>query len=387
MLLGLKKWIKSLLPTSSYESLNVIEIKKDHIIHNFRHIQSLQPDHTIIPVVKSNAYGHGLQQICTILNTFSNKELPLIAVDSYPEYQIVADTTQKDILVLGETLTSNYHLYNPSRTHLAVGTLEVLQALIDTKKHRNIHLFLNTGMNREGFQEDTLQQALTLLQTTNQLHVVGVMSHLANADMSDNTFTEQQVLTFKSMMKKILSEGHQPIYIHISNSAGLSKIQDPLFTASRTGLALYGYNPLESGDKYHKHYIDLKPALRLTSTITALQHIKQGDGVSYGMKWISNKETLTATLPFGYNEGLPRSSGSGYQVYHHNNSLPLVGTVCMNLSIIDTERRDIHIGDQIEIIGWDKNKKNTIQELANINKTIPYTMLTGLEKGLKRIIV
>ena len=387
MLLWLKKWIKSLLPISSYESLNIIEIKKDHIIHNFRHIQSLQPHQTIIPVVKSNAYGHGLQQICTILNTFSNKELPLIAVDSYPEYQIVADTTDKNILVLWETLSSNYHLYNPSRTHLAVGTLEVLQALIDTKKHRNIHLFLNTGMNREGFQEDTLQQALTLLQTTNQLHVVGVMSHLANADMSDNTFTEQQVLTFKSMMKKILSEWHQPIYIHISNSAGLSKIQDPLFTASRTGLALYGYNPLESGDKYHRHYIDLKPALRLTSTITALQHIKQWDGVSYGMKWISNKETLTATLPFGYNEWLPRSSWSWYQVYHHNNSLPLVGTVCMNLSIIDTEQLDIQIGNQVEIIWWDSNKKNTVQELATIAHTIPYTILTWLDKWLKRIIV
>ena len=89
-----------MLPTSSYESLNVIEIKKDHIIHNFRHIQSLQPHQTIIPVVKSNAYGHGLPQICTILNTFSNKELPLIAVDSYPEYQIVTDTTDKNILVL-----------------------------------------------------------------------------------------------------------------------------------------------------------------------------------------------------------------------------------------------------------------------------------------------
>ena len=101
------------------------------------------------------------------------------------------------------------------------------------------------------------------------------MSHLANADMIDTTFTEKQVDTFKVMIETIFHHKHKPIYIHISNSAGISKVHDPLFTASRTGLAMYGYNPLESGDKYHRHYIDLKPALRLTSTITALQHIKQ----------------------------------------------------------------------------------------------------------------
>lgn len=387
MFLWLKKWIKSLLPTSSYESLNIIEIKKDHIIHNFRHIQSLQPDHTIIPVVKSNAYGHGLQQICTILNTFSNKELPLIAVDSYPEYQIVADTTQKDILVLWETLTSNYHLYNPSRTHLAVGTLEVLQALIDTKKHRNIHLFLNTGMNREGFQEDTLQQALTLLQTTNQLHVVGVMSHLANADMSDNYFTDKQIQTFKSLSHHITHHGHHPIYIHIWSSAWLVKIEDNFFTTSRPWIALYGYNPLEPQDPYYKTYNNLKPALSLEITITSLQHIKQGEWVSYGMKRISDSDTITATLPFGYNEGLPRNSSWWYTVYHNNKYYPLIGTICMNLSIIDTKWDNFNIGDTIELIGYGENKKNTIQELAKINHTIPYTILTGLDSRLKRVII
>jgi alanine racemase len=94
-------------------------------------------------------------------------------------------------------------------------------------------------MNREGFQKDTLHQALTLLKTTNQLHVVGVMSHLANADMSDNSFTDTQVERFKKFYQTIIDAGHTPSYVHIANSAGISKIHDPLFTASRTGLAMY----------------------------------------------------------------------------------------------------------------------------------------------------
>ena len=100
MFSSIKKFIRKITPTSSYHSLNIIEINKNHILHNFYEIKKLQPNHFIIPVVKSNAYGHGLKQICTILNTISKKELPLIAVDSYPEYQIVADITNKNILVL-----------------------------------------------------------------------------------------------------------------------------------------------------------------------------------------------------------------------------------------------------------------------------------------------
>ena len=96
----IKKIIRKISPLSSYQSLNTIEINKNNIIHNFQVLQKLQPTHTIIPVVKSNAYGHGLKQICSILNTISKNELPLIAVDSYPEYQIVANITDKNILVL-----------------------------------------------------------------------------------------------------------------------------------------------------------------------------------------------------------------------------------------------------------------------------------------------
>jgi len=245
---------KRLHRPSSYQSLNAISISHTRIRQNLHFLQSLQPDHILIPVVKSNAYGHGLKQLCQILHGIRDISIPLIAVDSYPEYQIVADITNKQILVLGETLAVNYRLYNPQRTHLAVGTLEVLQALIDTKKHRNIHLFLNTGMNREGFQEDTLQEAFTLFKTTNNIHIVGVMSHLANADMSDNSFTDIQVERFKQLYQIIIDAGHTPSYVHIANSAGISKINDPLFTASRTGLAMYGYNPLESNDTYYSSY-------------------------------------------------------------------------------------------------------------------------------------
>lgn len=382
-----KNLLKLLLPTSHYQSLNRVEIKKDNILHNFHNIQDLQPTHTIIPVVKSNAYGHGLKQISTILNTLANKDLPLIAVDSYPEYQIVADTTNKKILVLWETLPSNYHLYNPKRVHLAIGSLETLKSLIQTNKKRHIHLFLNTGMNREGFQEQTLLQALTLLQNNHKIIIVGVMSHLANADIKDSNFTDKQIQSFKKMHQLIMKAWHKPLYIHISNSAGLSKINDPIFTASRSWLALYGYNPLETEDPYYHIYRNLKPALRIISSITSLQNLKKGDGVNYELTRKAWQDTRIATLPIGYNEGLPRLSGNGYNVYNNNNKFPIIGRVCMNLSSIDIWKDNIKIWDYIEIIWYNENNENNIYQLAKINNTIPYTILTGIDRNLKRIII
>jgi len=268
-----------------------------------------------------------------------------------------------------------------------VGTLEVLQALIDTKRHRKIHLFLNTGMNREGFQEENLSQALDLLHNNSRIHIVGVMSHLANADLQDNSFTTHQIEIFKKLYQTIIDAGHTPSYVHIANSAGISKIHDPLFTASRTGLAMYWYNPLEPDDEYYSSYTWLQPALCLTSTITSLQHLQASEWASYGLTWMTDKSTTLATLPLGYNEWLPRLAGEWYTVYHGDHALSLRGRICMNLCSCEIGELPLHIGDQIEIIWWDKSKNNTIWHLARLTQTIPYTILTGLNSGLKRVMI
>lgn len=384
----IKQFLQQFIPKSWYQSLNMIGISTSRISQNLSCLQKLQPTHTLIPVIKSNAYGHGIKQMCNIFNTIKNINIPLIAVDSYPEYQIVADTTDKEILVLWETLSKNYSLYNHRRTHLAVWTLVVLKKLVETKKPRKIHLFVNTGMNREGFQEEELSIALNFLEENkHNLNIIGVMSHLANADMIDNSFTEQQVLRFKEFYNQITWRWHKPLYTHISNSAGISKIKDSLFTASRTWLAMYGYNPLKTWDPHYDNYTSLQPALHITSTITAIQQLKKWDWISYGLSWKTPKETTTATLPFWYNEWLPRSAGEWFEVYYNNTPLPIRGKVCMNLSCCEIWDKKIHIGDTIEIIWRDDKKNNTIWQLSQTTQTIPYTILTWLDNWLKRVIV
>jgi alanine racemase len=118
---------KLLIPKSSYKSLNRITISSQAIKHNFATFQSHKPNYSIIPVLKSNAYGHGIKQITQIITTIP--ECKLIAVDSYPEYQIVHKHTDKDILIMGETLLGNYKLFDTKRTHFAVWSCDTIVAL------------------------------------------------------------------------------------------------------------------------------------------------------------------------------------------------------------------------------------------------------------------
>jgi alanine racemase len=150
---------------------------------------------------------------------------------------------------------------------------------------------------------------------------------------------------------------------------------------------MYGYNPLEPDDIYYSSYTWLQPALRLTSTITSLQHLQAGEWASYGLTWITNKPTILATLPIGYNEGLSRLAGEWYTVYYKEQELPLRGRICMNLCSFDIGNLPIQIGNQIEIIWRDENRKNTITQLNKIYNTIPYVTLTSLNSSIKRIVV
>ena len=141
----IKKILLSLLPKPE-NSLNCILLHKNRLLANLVLLQKITPHHTIFPVLKSNAYGHGIREISTILK---NSDVPYICVDSYPEYQIVKEYAQKKVLIMGETVPENYSFYNPKRATPVVWTIETLKALITTGKKRTIHLFLNTGMNRE----------------------------------------------------------------------------------------------------------------------------------------------------------------------------------------------------------------------------------------------
>jgi alanine racemase len=165
------------------------------------------------------------------------------------------------------------------------------------------------------------------------------------------------------------------------------KIDDPLFTAGRSGICMYGYNHLDPADPHYSDLDALQPALRITSTVTSLQTLATGDAISYGQKRSAAAPTTTATIPFGYHEGLMRSLTNQRQVKREEHMLPLVGTICMNLSCLDTHGYPVARGDEIEIVSPEKKDRHTIQRFADLAGTIPYEILVNLDEKAKRVIV
>lgn len=249
--------------------LNSIKISKSKILHNLDLIQQRQSAQAIFPVLKSNAYGHGILQILEILR---GQSIPYLAVDSFPEYQIIARNSRFNILIMGETLPQNYRFFDTKRTAFAVFSLPVVQALAALKSKVRVHLFLNTGMNREGIQEQNLPAFLQEIKKYPNIELEGVMSHLHSADTEPESIA-QQVKVFKKMTKQIENAGFSPKWKHIAASAGTLQIQDDFFTACRPGLLLYGYSPMQDTE-YSEKTNQLQPALNLFSTITAIQKVE-----------------------------------------------------------------------------------------------------------------
>lgn len=376
-------WFLRGLFSPSVKPMNTIRLRKRVLLDNLEYLQSVQPEAAIFPVLKSNAYGHGLKQIVKML---SRADVPYIAIDSYPEYVVVKKHCRVPILILWETLLENYSKFDHKKVTFCVYNIWTIRHLWRLGKETKIHLFFNTGMNREGVQEDELPGLIKELQSHPNLIVEGVMSHFFDADeLYESTLTDQ-VQRFKRMYYKVLDAWFTPEWRHIGNSAAMFKIDDDFFNAYRPWIALYGYNPLRSDDPSYKQGNSLLPVLSVTSRVISLQTIRPGEWVSYHHEYRPSDKETVATVPFGYAEWLPRSASGKIFMKHRKTFFRQVGLICMNLSsyIVDTS---VHIGDEVEIISDNPRAKNSMASLAEAAWTITYETLVKLDRGIRREII
>lgn len=365
-----------------YAALNRIEIIKNNILHNLSYLQSLQPHASLFPVLKSNAYGHGLRQMCEILETTN---VPMVVVDSFPEAQIVYHYSSKKVLLLGEASPATYRYCDPKRTEFVIYNVHTLQRLCDTFKKPRVHLFLNTGMNREGMQNLTEFIRLSSFMLR-KVEVTGFCSHLASADI-DSKLNQIQSERFYEALHVLHRYGIYPQHVHLGNSAGVFILHNRQLTAFRPGIALYGYSPLSIDHQQHQKVIPLRPALRVLSTIISYQRVKKGDSVSYAETYIAKKDITAGVVPFGYFEGLDRRWSSKGVMYIKEQQCPIIGPICMNLTCLDISNTDAQIGDIVEVVSPLVQHKNSILCMATRQKTIPYEVLVRFYMGIRRIVI
>ena len=373
-----------------YNTLNEIEINSKNILHNLDYLQSLQEQAEIFPVLKSNAYGHGLKEICQILNKTNTK---IVAVDSFPEAQIVYKYFSGRVLILGEMPLKAYNYCKLKRTEFIVYNQETLKYLSRYGKKVKIHLFLNSGMNREGIDD------LDLFIKENKkyidkVEINGFCSHLAEADNSSSDFNQEQEKRFVDGLETLHRNKIYPKWIHLGNSAGVFILKNKIFNAFRPGIAFYGYNPFPESDQNFLKANALKPALSLYSTIIAKHRLKKGSKASYNNSFLAEEDCSIAVIPFGYFEGLDRRFSKCIKFLFKENKrkneyfwVKIAGNVCMNLSCINFLNKDFNIGDKIQIISDIKDMDNSIEKLSKKINIINYELLINLNQSIKRRII
>ena len=365
-----------------YDTLNHIEIDAEKIVANYNHLKTLQEEAEIFPVLKSNAYGHGLKEICLILNHTSAK---MVVVDSYPEAQIVYRYFKGKVLIIGEMPLKAYRYAKFKKTEFVVYNEETLRYLSRFKKRAHIHLFINSGMNKEGIK-DVSKFLHENKKYLDKVDVKGLCSHFVAAD-SRSLLNSSQEDVFMNALDKLRSAGYFPRWVHIGNSAAVFWNDNRLLTAFRPGIAFYGYNPLNTIDD---STAALQPALEVFSQVVSVQDVVSGDTVSYGEDYKVKTAGQIAAIPFGYFEGLDRrfSNTAQFLVQANENFLAkIAGKVCMNMTCLDVDKENINIGDEVKIVSSRPGDINSVENLASLIDTISYEFLVKLQSNIRKIII
>ncbi len=252
----------------------------------------------------------------------------------------------------------------------------------------SLHLKVDTGMSRLGFESDKFIQEFEKIKSFENISIEGIYSHLSSAD-EDNPLdpasnTQLQRIKFRELLKQINVDSDHSIKIHLANSAGMLINKDFHFHMVRVGLSMYGYSPLAKIDKN----LCLKPALFLKVKVAFIRVIDQGVRVSYGGKFVSSRKTKLAVLSIGYADGVPRNLSGKIKVIFKNKLYPQVGSITMDQMMVDiTGSDEIKVGSTMVLLGSNGDKTISPNDWARESNTIPWEILCSFKNRLPRVQV
>lgn len=365
-----------------YDVYNRIEVSGSSLRHNiafFRSKTGLQ----ILPVLKGNAYGHGIEQVATAIKS---ERFPYIAVDGYFEALTVRSFNRhQPVLVMGMIKPSNFAKLKLRGLAFVVQDKATIRAMGDLSKNINIHLELNTGMNRYGVKLSELDQYIQLIQNFPKLQLEGVMTHLADPDGKNEATIHKAVTQFDQAVEKILASGLKPTLFHTAQSGGGLRAKSRYANAMRLGIGLYGINPYPADHPLHAK-MDLRPAMTLISTITKVQELQKGEKVSYNYTFTAPHAMRIGILPMGYHEGVSRDLSNKGVVKTGSRFQPIVGRVCMNHTLLNLEGTNVQAGDEVVVYSSRRQDKNSIDSVAEAYGLFSYGLLAGLSPDVRRIL-
>ena len=383
----------------------VLEINLNALTHNLFFFKSLlQPQGTlpkpkIMAMVKASAYGNGSDEVARLLEfhkvdylavAYSDEgialrnagvKMPIMVMnpeeesfDALIRFDLEPEIYSLNILKQFVNFIKNEEIVTASRTRQE-GVLHFKKGA--TKKFK-IHLKLDTGMHRLGFESIDIQEVIQILNANKNIYVASIFTHLAASEAAEHDhFTEEQVRRFMEMYNQISDEINDKPMRHVLNSSGITRHPNYHFEMVRLGIGLYG---IDSNGAFQNQ---LQVVQTLKASISQIKNVPQNETIGYSRRGILKRDSRIATISIGYADGLLKGAGNGqFSVYLHGQRAPIVGSVCMDMTMIDvTDILEAKEGDDVEIFG----SHIPVQELSKVLNSIPYQVFTGISERVKRV--
>ena len=358
----------------------VLEINLNSISHNLNFYKSkLKPTTKMMVMVKAFGYGSGGFEIAKLLEHHRIDYLGVAFADEGIALKNAGITLPIMVLNPETTSFSSIIQYKLEPEIYSLKGLNAFLQLAEKRKlkHFPIHIKLDTGMHRLGFSAENLHELIAVLKDNKFVSVKSILSHLATSDdLKHQDFTNSQLNLFENLSSKLMNELQIKPIRHILNTSGISNFPEAQYDMVRLGIGLYGI----SNDVEEQKYLENVGTLK--SIISQIRTIQAGESVGYGRRFIAEKTTKIATIPIGYADGISRHWGNGVGfVTINNRKAPIVGSICMDMLMVDISEIPCKEGDSVIIFG----ENPTVTFMANQLQTIPYEILTSISQRVKRV--
>ena len=366
---------------------NEVTIDLGALRHNFFEIKRLAgPDTRVIGVVKADAYGHGMIPVSRTLESAGVDCLGVFELEEGLELR-KAGCTVPIFIMMG--ITSDEvsdvveHEFTPALFQLEIAE-ELSRISAERGKATPVHIKVDTGMTRLGVRLEDLKSFLEQLLALKGIKLEGVFSHFAVADQPGHTFTDQQVKRFREAVEECSRLGVSLGGVHIANSGALLGNKGLDLGMVRPGILLYGFPPAEGWAEA----ASFKPVMSFKSRVIQVRTVPPGIPVSYGCTYVTKERRTIATIPVGYDDGYSRLLSNNGEVLIHGRRVPVVGRVCMNLTMMDvTGVEGVTVGDEVVLLGAQGEDRITAEEIASRIGTINYEVYCTIGKSNRRVYI
>jgi alanine racemase len=372
-------------PGPKYLTEAVIHL--DRLTHNLRLLQAQVGERPMWPAIKANGYGHGTEIVARHLVGLGYHTL---CVAHAPEaVALIEAGVGATYLVLSATLPEHAEAIVAYDLEPAVCTREMVATLAEAAAKAGkvvpLHLVVDTGMGRIGIRPDEVPGFVEFAHGQPALRLRGLMSHFPRADEADKAYSLAQIEDFRGVVEATGDAGFE--VRHLANSAGILDLPTSYFDAVRPGIAVYGLRP--SPEIASSLANDLQPVLEWRTRITFLKEVPVGTGLSYGHAYHAERDSLIATIPAGYGDGLSRGLSNQLQVLVGGVSCAQVGRITMDQSLVDVTplRGRVALGDEVVLIGRQGAAEVTADAMAETLGTINYEIVTAIARRVPRLAV